>query len=228
MNATGTRTPPGTSRRLGGQVGRPQMRRPVRRTAVRTVGEASTRPPSTRYRQVLPERHRFWRPERYDTGDTPAYRRTYYRMLAEAAETGLFDCLSHPDLVKYIDHTEWNFDFYAHVIEESLDRIATTGTCMELNTAGHLMSLREYSPGSGAFRSCWAPMLMSPAAWATTSRKRWTCCRTSAFAPCPSFWIGNVGTWTSNWSTGRCTDPRLGIGRPGFGPVQTREPQLRP
>ncbi|MCY3660208.1 MAG: histidinol-phosphatase [Caldilineaceae bacterium] len=85
--------------------------------------------------------------ERYATGDTPAYRRTYYRMLAEAAETGLFDCLSHPDLVKYIERAEWNFDFYAPVIEESLDRIAATGICMELNTAGHLMSLREYSPG---------------------------------------------------------------------------------
>ena len=85
--------------------------------------------------------------ERYDTGDTPAYRHTYYRMLAEAAESGLFDCLSHPDLVKYIDRQEWNFARYTPVIEESLDRIAATDTCMELNTAGHLMSLREYSPG---------------------------------------------------------------------------------
>ncbi|MYD88798.1 MAG: histidinol-phosphatase [Caldilineaceae bacterium SB0662_bin_9] len=90
--------------------------------------------------------------ERYATGDTPAYRRTYYRMLAVAAETGLFDCLSHPDLVKYIDRAEWNFDFFAPVIEESLDRIAAAETCMELNTAGHLMSLREYSPGSAQLK----------------------------------------------------------------------------
>ena len=85
--------------------------------------------------------------ERYNTGNPPEYHRTYYRMLAEAAESGLFDCLSHPDLVKYIDHAEWSFHRYAPDIEASLDRIAAMGTCMELNTAGHLMSLGEYSPG---------------------------------------------------------------------------------
>ena len=110
----------------------------------------SSRPFSYILGSVHPQAEYF--KERYATGDTPAYRRTYFRMLAEAAETGLFDCLSHPDLVKYIDRGEWNFDFYAPVIEESLDRIAATGTCMELNTAGHLMSLQEYSPGSAQLK----------------------------------------------------------------------------
>ena len=85
--------------------------------------------------------------ERYDTGDTPGYRRTYYRMLAEAAESGLFDCLSHPDLIKNIDHAEWNFDRYAPDIEASLDRIAAAGTSMELNTSGLLKTIKEYNPG---------------------------------------------------------------------------------
>ncbi|MDE0672071.1 MAG: histidinol-phosphatase [Caldilineaceae bacterium] len=85
--------------------------------------------------------------EQYDTGDTPAYRRTYYRILAEAAESGLFDCLSHPDLVKNIDHAEWDFDRYAPDIEASLDRIAAAGTCMELNTSGLLKTIKEYNPG---------------------------------------------------------------------------------
>ena len=85
--------------------------------------------------------------ERYDTDDTPTYRRTYYRMLAEAAESQLFDCLSHPDLVKNIDHAEWNFDTYAPAIEACLDRVARAGTSMELNTSGLMKKIKEFNPG---------------------------------------------------------------------------------
>ena len=85
--------------------------------------------------------------QRYDTGDIPSSRRTYYNLLAEAAETGLFDCLSHPDLIKNFDHEEWNFDLYAPVIEASLDRVARVGTCMELNTSGLLKKIKEFNPG---------------------------------------------------------------------------------
>ena len=154
--------------------------------------------------------------ERYDTGDTPAYCRTYYRMLAEAAESALFDCLSHPDLIKNVDHAEWNFDRYAPDIEASLDRIAAAGTCMELNTSGLLKKIKEYNPGRSQLemmhpardsRWWWAPMHTRPTAWATTSRRPWTCWRTSATERCPSSWTGNAGTWTSNRSAGHCAEP---------------------
>jgi len=35
------------------------------------------------------------------------FRRTYFRLLAESAETGLFDCLAHPDLVKSYWPQRW-------------------------------------------------------------------------------------------------------------------------
>ena len=37
---------------------------------------------------------------RYFKGDPVAFQRTYFEQLAAAAETGLYDALSHPDLVK--------------------------------------------------------------------------------------------------------------------------------
>ena len=54
----------GISRRSGGQVGRRQVRRPVRRASVRTVGEAPTRLPIRQQHPLLADRRRFWRPER--------------------------------------------------------------------------------------------------------------------------------------------------------------------
>ena len=38
--------------------------------------------------------------ERYWEDDSTEVQRTYFRLLADAAETGLFDCLAHPDLIK--------------------------------------------------------------------------------------------------------------------------------
>ncbi len=81
------------------------------------------------------------------TGDIRTFHRTYFRHLAEAAETGLFDCLSHPDLVKNADPGNWDFRVLENDIGRSLDRIAQTGTAMEFNTSGIFKKVREYNPG---------------------------------------------------------------------------------
>lgn len=83
----------------------------------------------------------------YMTGDITEFHRTYYHHLAEAAETGLFDCLSHPDLVKNLRPRKWHFQAIREDIARSLDRIARTGISMELNTSGLYKNVREYNPG---------------------------------------------------------------------------------
>ena len=85
--------------------------------------------------------------ERYFSGDIDAFQRTYFEHLALAAETGLFDTIAHPDLVKNTDPTAWDIDRAMDFIGPVLDRIAATGTAMELNTSGLGKLVAEMNPG---------------------------------------------------------------------------------
>lgn len=84
--------------------------------------------------------------DHYFTGDWPAYHRQYFHSLVEAAESGFFDSLSHPDLVKNLGTEMWDLEAMMPTILESLDRIATTGIAMELNTSGLHKNLPEMNP----------------------------------------------------------------------------------
>lgn len=90
--------------------------------------------------------------ERFFTGDIPAYQQTYYEHLALAAESGLFDTLSHPDLIKNERPSEWYFPRIRPHVERALDRIAATGVAMELNTSGLLKAIPEMNPGPAQLR----------------------------------------------------------------------------
>ena len=85
---------------------------------------------------------------RYFHGEYFAYQQTYFEHLAQAAETGLFDTLAHPDLVKNESPSDWILDRIAPFIERALDRIAATGVAMELNTSGVNKALPEMNPGA--------------------------------------------------------------------------------
>lgn len=85
--------------------------------------------------------------ERYFTPDAFAYQQIYFEHLAQSAETGLFDTLSHPDLVKNEAPDEWRFARIEPYIKRALDRIAKTGVAMELNTSGMNKALPEMNPG---------------------------------------------------------------------------------
>ena len=85
---------------------------------------------------------------RYYRGDAFAYQQIYFEHLAESAETGLFDTLAHPDLVKNEAPHEWHFPRIRPHIERALDRIARTGVAMELNTSGLNKLLPEMNPGA--------------------------------------------------------------------------------
>ena len=85
--------------------------------------------------------HRFYR------GNVDAYFGTYFEHLALAAETGLFDTIAHPDLVKNFSPSDWHPERAMDHILPCLDRIAATGVAMELNTSGRNKPYAEVNPG---------------------------------------------------------------------------------
>ena len=84
----------------------------------------------------------------YDTGNAHHYQELYFDHLARSAESGLFDTLAHPDLVKNDSPANWDFERLRPCIERALDRIAATGVAMELNTSGVQKNLPEMNPSS--------------------------------------------------------------------------------
>lgn len=82
----------------------------------------------------------------YYTGDVRAYQELYFDHLARSAESGLFDTLAHPDLIKNESVADWDFERLREIIARALDRIAATGVAMELNTSGVLKLYPEMNP----------------------------------------------------------------------------------
>ena len=75
------------------------------------------------------------------------YEQSYFENLANAAETGLYDCLSHPDIVKIVHARQYQVSDHLDTIKRVLDRIAKTGIAMELNTSGVNKAYKEMNPG---------------------------------------------------------------------------------
>lgn len=88
----------------------------------------------------------------YLRDDPAAFHRTYYEHLAMAAETRLFDCISHPDIVKNVIPNEWKIERILPDIQRALDRIAAAGCAMELNTSGVNKEIAEMNPGPTILR----------------------------------------------------------------------------
>lgn len=84
--------------------------------------------------------------QRYYSGDKVRFQLQYFEHLAQAAETRLFDTLAHPDLVKNVYPDHWKPKRIWAEIGRALDRIAATGTAMELNTSGLLKAIPEMNP----------------------------------------------------------------------------------
>ncbi len=84
--------------------------------------------------------------ERYLKEGIDEFQRYYFRHIAEAAESGLYDSLSHPDLVKCIFPGDWDPERMEEPVCESLDRIAQTGTALEINTSGPYKAYPELQP----------------------------------------------------------------------------------
>ena len=85
--------------------------------------------------------------QRYFRDDVFAYQQLYYEHQALAAESGLYDTIAHPDLIKNEDPAEWQFERIRPFVARALDRIAATGVAMELNTSGLNKAFSEMNPG---------------------------------------------------------------------------------
>lgn len=85
--------------------------------------------------------------ERYACDEPGTFYRTYFHNLACAAESGLFDAVAHPDVVKRYYPDDWDLEGIMEEVKEVLDRIAASGVAMELNTAGLRGSIKEPFPG---------------------------------------------------------------------------------
>lgn len=83
----------------------------------------------------------------YLRGNVVEFQKTYFTHLAMAAETGLFDTIAHPDLVKNVFPDQWHPQSIIDHIRHCLDRIARTGVAMELNTSGLHKAIPEMNPG---------------------------------------------------------------------------------
>ncbi len=89
---------------------------------------------------------------RFGSPDGPGFFHRYFDHLALAAESGLFDCLAHPDIVKIVAPDRWSLEACRPWVEACLDRIAATGVAVEYNTSGTLKAPFEEYPGVSFLR----------------------------------------------------------------------------
>jgi len=85
--------------------------------------------------------------DQFFRGEVISFQKGYFAHLADSAESGLFDTLAHPDLVKNISPQEWAFEQVEDAVHNALARIAKTGVAMELNTSGLHKNVSEMNPG---------------------------------------------------------------------------------
>ena len=89
------------------------------------------------------------------SGDPDTIWRRYFETLAEAARSGLFDILAHPDLVKVWGRArplpERDPRFY---YEPAIDAIAEAGVAVEVSTAGLRKPVEELYPAPAFAAMC--------------------------------------------------------------------------
>ena len=79
--------------------------------------------------------------------------RRYFAVLGAAAVSGLFDALSHPDLVKIFGNDVAE-DVAGELHEQAARAIADAGTAVEVSTAGVYKPTGRLYPDAGLLRAC--------------------------------------------------------------------------
>ncbi len=90
--------------------------------------------------------------ERWQVRDIDQVYRRYFRLLVEAAETGLFDSMAHPDVVKVAGFRP-TFD-PGQLYEETARALAAAGVAVEVSTAGLRRPVAELYPAEPFLRAC--------------------------------------------------------------------------
>ncbi len=80
---------------------------------------------------------------------------TYFTWLGEAAMSGLFDVLAHPDLVKHWGRARpFPEDDLRHYYELAMEGIAASNIAIEVSTAGLRKPVNEIYPAPGFLEMC--------------------------------------------------------------------------
>jgi histidinol-phosphatase (PHP family) len=87
-------------------------------------------------------------------GDPDAVWRRYFETLAEAARSGLFDILAHPDLVKYWGPKRTPDRDLRFYYEPAVEAIAEAGVAVEVSTAGLRKPIAELYPAPALAEMC--------------------------------------------------------------------------
>lgn len=90
--------------------------------------------------------------DNYRTCDLGELYRDYFRILGQAAASGLFDTLAHPDLIKKFGFSPAGD--LTGLYREALQQISDSGVCVELNTAGLRVPKKEIYPSPEFLRLC--------------------------------------------------------------------------
>jgi histidinol-phosphatase (PHP family) len=79
--------------------------------------------------------------------------RRYFVWLRDAARSGLFDCLSHPDLIKFFGMRASDEEKH-YLYIETADAIEAAGVCVEVSTAGLYKPVGELYPDRELLAAC--------------------------------------------------------------------------
>lgn len=87
----------------------------------------------------------------YDGWDIDALYSRYFDLVGQSAETGFFDVIGHADLVKKFGHLPRADQAANHA--DLAGRLARSGVCVEVNTAGLRKPCAELYPSLGLLRA---------------------------------------------------------------------------
>ena len=90
----------------------------------------------------------------YDEWDVDELYRRYFDLLMAAAESGLFDSMAHPDLVKKFGHRPSPDLDLAELYGRVAQCFRRAGVCVEVNTAGLRRPCAEPYPALDLLRAC--------------------------------------------------------------------------
>jgi histidinol-phosphatase (PHP family) len=88
----------------------------------------------------------------YERRDIDEVYRQYFNLFKEAAASGLFDIMSHPDLPKKFGYKP-KMDIHP-LLEETADALETAEVCVEVNTSGLRKPVGEIYPSEEFLRLC--------------------------------------------------------------------------
>jgi len=76
----------------------------------------------------------------------------YFKLVREAASTGLFDIMAHPDVIKKFGYKPNNNPYQLYV--ETVDAFKEAGVCVEVNTSGLRKPVHEVYPSPAFLDLC--------------------------------------------------------------------------